>query len=127
VTKAARPAAESSKAVTRLPISTKAKREHLIPPLELEPEPSDNEVTIPATSGDGLPIFTRSCWSTRFIPTLTNCLASTLDPWDIGNGADIIVVFQGVVDKVYPGLGYQVKFGDKIYTMVQLLIRFYKT
>ncbi|KAH9962102.1 hypothetical protein BJV74DRAFT_722511, partial [Russula compacta] len=31
-----------------------------------------------------------------------------------------IVVIQGVLDKVYPGSGYTVKFGDKIYSMDRL-------
>ncbi|KAH9989674.1 hypothetical protein BJV74DRAFT_796107 [Russula compacta] len=94
-----------------------------------ELEPSKTEVIIPAASGDsgppaasgadsGLLVFTQSHWVTCFISTLTNCLASALDLWDIGGGADIIVVFQGVVDKVYLDSHYQVKFGDKIYSML---------
>jgi hypothetical protein len=49
---------------------------------------------------------------------LSDCLTSVLNPWNIGNGANMIIVVQGVVKKVYPGLGYKVKFGNKIYSMV---------
>ena len=121
--------AESSKVVTKLPVLTKVKCKPSILPSDLELEPSKTEVIILAASGDsgppaasgansGLLAFTQSHWATCFISTLTNCLASALDPWDIGGGADIIVVFQGVIDKVYPDSHYWVKFGDKIYLMV---------
>ena len=50
---------------------------------------------------------------------------SALNPWDIGNRTDINVIIQGVIDKVYLGLGYQVKYGDKIFLMVCLIIQDY--
>jgi hypothetical protein len=107
-----RPAVGSSKATVKLLVPAKVK-------CELSTlSSSDDEVTVTATSKKGLPTFTRSTWSTCFLPTLSHLLASLLDPWDIGNGVDIIVIIQGILDKAYPGSRYQVKFGDKIYSMV---------
>jgi hypothetical protein len=103
-----------SKAV-KLPVPTKLKCEPSIP----SSSDSELEVTVTATSAsDGLPSFAQAGWATRFIPTLGHCLASALNPWDIGNGTDILVVIQGVLEKAYPSSSYQVKFGDKVYLMV---------
>jgi hypothetical protein len=64
-------------------------------------------------------MFARAGWVTRFLPTLCHRLSGSLDPWDIGDGADILVVIQGVFDKAYPDSGYEVTFGDKVYLKVQ--------
>jgi hypothetical protein len=107
-----RPAVGSSKATAKLLVPAKVK--HELSTLSS----SDDEVTVTATSKKGLPMFAWSAWSTRFLPTLSHLLASSLDPWDIRNGIDIIIIIQGILDKAYPGSRYQVKFGDKIYSMV---------
>ncbi|KAH9960529.1 hypothetical protein BJV74DRAFT_984234 [Russula compacta] len=104
---------QSSKATAKLPIPVQIKRELSVP----SSQPSDDEITITTAPNDGLPTFARARWATRFLPTLSDRLASASDSWDIGNGANIIVIIQGVLDKVYPGSGYMVKFGDKIYSM----------
>lgn len=75
--------------------------------------PQDN-----VNSNDGLPLFARAGWATRFLPTLCHRLSNAMDPWDIGDGTDILVVIQGVFDKAYPDSGYNVAFGSKIYSMV---------
>jgi hypothetical protein len=108
-------AVESSKSKAKLSVTTQVKRNPFIV------SSSDDEFTgaTPVNSGNGpLPAFARSGWTTRFLPTLVHCLASASDPWDIGNGVDIIVVIQGVLDKAYPNSGYRVKYGDKVYSMV---------
>ena len=90
---------------------------------------SDDEITIVApstTKSDDflfLPAFARAGWSTRFLPTLNNHLAHALNPWDIGDGVDILVVFQGVLVKAFPGTTYEVRHSDKIYAMVRKSIQ----
>jgi hypothetical protein len=65
-----------------------------------------------------MPTFVQAGWKKRFIPTLIHCLMSTPNAWDIGQGVDVVVTIQGVLDKVYPHLGYHIMLGDKIYSMV---------
>ena len=84
----------------------------------------DDEITIVAPStmnSDNflfLLAFTHASWSTCFLPTLNHYLACALDPWDIGNGVDILVIFQGVLIKAFPGMTYKVQHNAKIYAMV---------
>jgi LysM repeat protein len=109
-----------------VPGSSKIKR-------EISVTSSDDEVTIvvPSTTNSDdfafLPAFARAGWLTRFLPTLNHRLAHALDPWDIGNGVDILVVFQGVLDKAFPGTTYKVQHNDKVYAMVRKAIRRLKT
>ena len=96
---------------------------------EISVTSSDGEITIVAPStikSDDflfLPAFARAGWSTRFLPTLNNRLAHALNPWDIGDGVDILVVFQGVLVKAFPGTTYEVRHSDKIYAMVRKSIQ----
>ena len=100
---------------------------------EISVTSSDDKITIVAlstTNSDDfifLPAFARAGWLTRFLPTLNHRLARTLDPWDIGDGVDILVIFQGVLDKAFPGTTYKVRHNDKIYAMVRKSIRRLKT
>jgi LysM repeat protein len=100
---------------------------------EISVTSSDDEITIVApstTNSDDfifLPAFARAGWSTRFLPTLNHRLARALDPWDIGDGVDILVIFQGVLVKAFPGTTYEVRHNDKIYAMVRKSIRRLKT
>ncbi|KAH9992963.1 hypothetical protein BJV74DRAFT_713691, partial [Russula compacta] len=65
-----------------------------------------------------LPDFAKARWVMSFLPTLYARLASALNPWRPYNvGSDLVDTVQEVVDFVYPGSGYEVKLGDKIYTM----------
>jgi hypothetical protein len=108
---------KSSKTTAKHPVPVKAKREPSVVSL-------DDGVTITTSShssSDGLPTFARAGWATRFIPTLGHCLANALNPWDIGNGVDIIAIIQGVLDTAYPSSGYQVQYGDRVYSMVWLI------
>lgn len=106
--------------------SSKKTAKLLIPERVKHCEPSvlssrNEEVTISATASNDSDVstFSQAGWKTCFIPTLNHCLASASNPWDIGSGVDIIVVIQGIIDKVYPDSGYRVKFGDKIYLKVR--------
>ena len=100
---------------------------------EISVTSSDDEITIVApstTNSDDfifLPAFAHASWSTRFLPTLNHCLARALNPWDIGDGVDILIVFQGVLVKAFPGTTYKVWHNDKIYAMVRKSIRRFKT
>jgi LysM repeat protein len=105
-----------------VPGSSKIKR-------EISVMSSDNEVMIVVPSTTNLddfaflPAFACAGWLTRFLPALNHRLAHALDPWDIGNGVDILVVFQGVLDKAFPGTTYKVQHNDKVYAMVRKAIR----
>jgi hypothetical protein len=70
--------------------------------------------------------FTHAGWSTCFLTTFNHHLAHTLDPWNIGDGVDILVVFQDILVKAFPGTTYKVWHGDKIYTMVRKSVRILK-
>lgn len=102
--------------------SSKSKR-------EISVTSSDDKITIVAPSSTNsddflfLPAFARAGWSSRFLPTLNHRFARALDPWDIGDGVDILVVFQGVLVKAFPGTTYEVRHNDKIYAMVRKPIR----
>lgn len=110
---AKRRAAGSSKAIADCSVLTQVKHEPSFISLS-----SDEGAGV---TERGSPAFAREGWTTRFIPTLIHCLASASDPWDIGNGSSMIVTIQGVIDVVYPGSGYQVKYGDKIHSKVRLV------
>jgi hypothetical protein len=71
-----------------------------------------------SSGSDGLPSFARAGWAARFLPTLCHRLSNARDPWDIGNGADMLVVLQAVFDKAYPESGYKIEYGSKVYSMV---------
>ncbi|KAH9991214.1 hypothetical protein BJV74DRAFT_884899 [Russula compacta] len=91
--------------------------------VEVKHEPSilsssNNEVTILATSIN-LPAFTQASWKMYVIPKLHCCLAIALNPWNIEDGVNILVVIQWILDNVYPGSGYKVKYGNKIYSMAK--------
>ena len=102
---------------------------------EISVTSSDDELEItivaPSTTKSDdflfLPAFAHAGWSTRFLPTLNNRLAHALNPWDIGDGVDILVVFQGVLVKAFPGTTYEVRHSDKIYAMVRKSIQRLKT
>jgi hypothetical protein len=94
-----------------------------------KPPKVKSEVPISAASAgttsrkdiDSLPDFDKARWVTSFLPTLYARLASALNPWRPYNvRSDLVDTVQEVVDFVYPGSGYEVKLGDKIYTMVSM-------
>jgi hypothetical protein len=59
---------------------------------------------------DGLPMFARANWATFFLPTLYTCLGSTSNPWKLyENGSSMVDTIQGILNMVYPNLGYHVK------------------
>jgi hypothetical protein len=84
-------------------------------------ESSQDDIANSSGSNEGIPLFARAGWAARFLPTLCHRLSNARDPWDIGSGADILVVLQGVFDKAYPGSGYKIEYGSKVYRMVRCL------
>ena len=79
---------------------------------------SSDDVALTASESE-IPRFAQSGWVARFLPTLCHRLSGALDPWDIGDGADVLFVIQGVFDKAYPDSGYKVTFRSKVYLMVR--------
>ena len=68
---------------------------------------------------DGLPAFARVKWATCFLPTLYALLGSASNPWKLyENGSSMVDTIQSVLNVVYPNSGYNVKFGDRIFSMV---------
>jgi hypothetical protein len=65
-----------------------------------------------------LPEFVRATWSSRFLPTVYNCLACSLDPFVVD--IDLVKAIQEILDIVYPASGYKVRLNDKISSMVRL-------
>jgi len=63
-----------------------------------------------------LPEFARANWSSRFLPTLYNCLGCSREPFAISS--DIIQPVQAVVNAAYPDSGYRVVANDKFISMV---------
>jgi hypothetical protein len=66
-----------------------------------------------------LPEFARMTWSTRFLPTLYDCLGCSREPFVIC--VNIIKPVQEVVDATYPGSGYRVIANDRLITMVSYI------
>jgi hypothetical protein len=63
-----------------------------------------------------LPKFARARWSSRFLPTLYDCLGCSDNPFVIN--PDLLKVVQEVVDFIYPDSVYQVRVTDKFFTLV---------
>jgi hypothetical protein len=71
---------------------------------------------------ENLPVFARTTWVTRFLPTLYHCLGSADQPWELADGDNgMVQTIQEVLDYAYPGSGYKVKHGDKFFTMVSTI------
>ena len=81
--------------------------------------PATDVSVVMAPDTNGLPQFTRSSWSTIFLPTLYSRLGCATNPFVIG--ADMVKVIQEVVDLVYPDSDYRVRVNDKIFTLVRVL------
>jgi len=73
-------------------------------------------VSAPASDILALPEFTRTNWSTHFLPTLYDCLGCSHEPFTIDS--DIIIPVQAVVDAAYPNSEYRVIANDRLLTMV---------
>lgn len=70
-----------------------------------------------------IPQFARVGWSTVFLPTLYHILSCSSNPWkDFIRGPGIEKKVQSVLDIVYPGNTYKVKWGDKLCQTVRCLI-----
>lgn len=92
-------------------ITIKRSASNLIP---FSPSPSD---------ASQLPQFAKAGWATHFLPTLYHALFCSASPWtDFVKGPGIEKTFQEVVDIVYPGNTYTVRWGDKLCQMVRSLL-----
>jgi hypothetical protein len=69
-----------------------------------------------APSQDAIPEFACAAWSTRFLPTLYDCLGCAADPFVMD--PDMVKCIQEVVDLVHPEADYTVRLNDKIFVRV---------
>ncbi|KAJ7484588.1 hypothetical protein FB451DRAFT_1393124 [Mycena latifolia] len=93
------------------------------PTPSIKSEPSSSSFT-PDSVADvkGLPAFTGPSWTTCFLPALYRALYLCHNPMVMGTvgddldhpGKDTIKVMQGVLDRVYPGNTWTLKWGDAI-------------
>jgi hypothetical protein len=64
---------------------------------------------------DGLPAFALAAWNKTFLPMLYNILYCLEAPFkDFQKNQQVIAHIQKIMDLVYPGLGYCVKWGDTL-------------
>ena len=64
---------------------------------------------------DGLPAFALAAWNKTFLPTLYNILYCSETPFkDFQKNQQVVAHVQKIVDLVYPGSGYRVKWGDAL-------------
>ncbi|KAJ6618086.1 hypothetical protein B0H10DRAFT_2031192 [Mycena sp. CBHHK59/15] len=93
------------------------------PKLKIKNELSSSSFT-PDVAADvkGLPAFIAKTWTTRFLPAAYRALHRSDDPMALGTvGRDIknpgqvtVAVLQLVLDEVYPGNTWEIKWGDPI-------------
>ena len=72
-------------------------------------------------SVSGLPSFVRADWVNGFLLTLYHRFGSSEEPWKMfTKGDEMLLVIQQVINAVYPGTKYRVKWGDKICMAVSI-------
>lgn len=82
-------------------------------------ESSDILIIDDSNNVDDLPEFAHADWVPRFLPTLYHVFGCSEKPWELfTKGNAFVMTLQTVVDAVYPGTSYRVKWGDKICSMV---------
>jgi hypothetical protein len=82
-------------------------------------KPNSGGLVVTGTSASdlsSLPEFACAAWSTKFLPTLYDCLGCSSNPFVIN--PNIVKAIQEVVDFTYPGSEYIVHANDKLVTMV---------
>lgn len=69
-----------------------------------------------------LPPFARAAYASVFLPTLYHRLGCSETPFkEFSKGDDMVAVVQEVVDCVWPGSDWQVRWGDKLCSLVCML------
>jgi hypothetical protein len=72
-----------------------------------------------------LPEFVRADWIPRFLPTLFHRFGISIDPWGtFSKGEEMLKAVQAVINSVFPGNTYRVKWGDAICAAVRPLFYF---
>ncbi|KAF8486342.1 hypothetical protein DFH94DRAFT_614452, partial [Russula ochroleuca] len=78
-------------------------------------KPNSRGLVVTGTSASdlsSLPEFAHAAWSTKFLPTLYDCLGCSSNPFVIN--PNIVKAIQEVVDFAYPGSEYIVCANDKL-------------
>ncbi|KAF8149985.1 hypothetical protein B0H34DRAFT_731990 [Crassisporium funariophilum] len=109
-----KPVTQSSCTPARTPARQVAKSE------AVKREASDSIIATPvsvsATDADGLPMWLKPDWSTRFLPTAYHRLFSSADPLrEFNKSQAFIDILQELLDIVYPGHTYTVQWNDKVF------------
>lgn len=75
-----------------------------------------------------LPLFVRTNWVSRFLPTLYHRFGSSEEPWKLfTKGDEMLSIIQELIKAVYPDNNtYRARWGDKICAAV-LISLFLKT
>ncbi|KII83567.1 hypothetical protein PLICRDRAFT_180340 [Plicaturopsis crispa FD-325 SS-3] len=94
------------------------------PSTSIEPSEILSTPSTPSTAlNDGqsesvahLPEFARAAWASAFLPTLYAFLAASETPWSpAGADGDLVPALQDIVNTVWPGTNYRVRYNDRIF------------
>lgn len=101
--------------------------------VKLEPASSGSFISTESTDADSvsvssLPLFVRTNWVSRFLPTLYHRFGSSEEPWKFfTKGDEMLSIIQELIKAVYPDNNtYRARWGDKICAAV-LISLFLKT